>query len=36
MLEEPGLVNVWPYRTPPATMNPELLDLGYSGVAVKR
>ncbi|MEV6495734.1 SAM-dependent methyltransferase [Actinoplanes sp. NPDC051633] len=35
-LEEPGLVNVWPYRTPPPAMNPELLDLGYSSVAVKR
>jgi O-methyltransferase involved in polyketide biosynthesis len=35
-LEAPGLVNVWPHPTPPATMNPELLNLGYSSVAVKR
>jgi S-adenosyl methyltransferase len=35
VLEAPGLVNVWPYSTPPDDMDPELLDLGYSGVAVK-
>lgn len=35
-MEAPGLVNVWPYPTPPADIEPELLDLGYAGVAVKR
>jgi SAM-dependent methyltransferase len=31
----PGLVNVWPYPTPPAPMDPELAATGYSGVGRK-
>ena len=34
-LEPPGLVNVWPYPTPPATMSPDLARTGYGAVARK-
>jgi SAM-dependent methyltransferase len=35
VLEDPGLVNVWPYRSPPRGMDPELARTGYSAVARK-
>jgi SAM-dependent methyltransferase len=34
-LEQPGLVNVWPYEQPPAGMNPDLAGTGYGGVGRK-
>ncbi|MEV6342914.1 SAM-dependent methyltransferase [Actinoplanes sp. NPDC051851] len=34
-LEDPGLVNVWPYPVPPADIDPALAGMGYGGVAVK-
>ncbi|GAA2475094.1 SDR family NAD(P)-dependent oxidoreductase [Winogradskya humida] len=35
VLEDPGLVNVWPYLSPPRGMDPELARTGYSAVARK-
>lgn len=31
----PGLVNVWPFREPPETVNADLARTGYSGVGRK-
>ncbi|MGC4768907.1 SAM-dependent methyltransferase [Micromonospora sp. DT44] len=35
VLEPPGLVSMWPYPEPPATVDTEVARTGYSGVARK-
>ncbi|MFF0232649.1 SAM-dependent methyltransferase [Micromonospora sp. NPDC005252] len=35
VLDSPGLVNMWPYPEPPATVDAEVARTGYSGVARK-